>query len=93
VVTVVAAVPRELDHRAAVAFLVSAIHPPFHGDETEPAHPILAELDERRLDQIQSLGIPSSVSTIRHLPRTVTGHPPVAGERRGSARLVPSSQP
>jgi hypothetical protein len=58
VVTVVVAVPCEFDHRVPGTFHVSAIHPPFDGDEAKPAHPILAELHERRFNQIQSLAVP-----------------------------------
>ncbi|MFL6145906.1 MAG: hypothetical protein ACJ72I_00030, partial [Pseudonocardiaceae bacterium] len=49
-VTVILAVPAELDAGAAVAFGTAAIHPATDSDEAELTGPVPGELDKARFD-------------------------------------------
>ena len=70
-VTVVLAVPAELDAGAAVAVGTVAVHPATDRDEAELAGPVPGELDEARFEEVDRIAVP-------HVP---LHDPPSAGQR------------
>jgi hypothetical protein len=77
-VTVVHAVPAELDAGAAVAFGTAAIHPATDSDEAELTSPIPGELDKARFEEVDRIAVPHV-----HLH-----DPPSAGQRHWSSSRV-----
>ena len=61
-VSVVVAFPGELDARALPCRPSSTIHESLDGDEPEMAGPVLAELDEAWLDEVDVLQVPEVLS-------------------------------
>lgn len=58
IVTLVLALPGELDSRLAVALRVEAVEATAYGDHAELAEPVVLETDERRLDEVKGVLIP-----------------------------------
>ena len=58
IVTLVGALPRELDAQPAITIRVAAVEFSRHRDEAQIAEAIIIELDKAELDQINGLLIP-----------------------------------
>lgn len=59
-IALVRAFPREFDTGPTVPLGWAAVQPAIDGDEAKPAGPVLGELDETRLDQVDRVAVPAA---------------------------------